>query len=176
MFRKSHSNTLRLIILAFLIALEIVLTRFCSINTPIVRIGFGFLPIAVAAILYGPIWAGGIYALGDILGMMLFPTGGAYFPGFTLSAFLVGAIYGFVLYGHQVTVKRTLVASTIVAIFIHLLLNTYWLTILLGQGYLALLPVRIVKCLILIPIEGVIIPLVYNGVLKKIPTIKGLAN
>lgn len=176
MFRKSHSNTLRLIILAFLIALEIVLTRFCSINTPIVRIGFGFLPIAVAAILYGPIWAGGIYALGDILGMMLFPTGGAYFPGFTLSAFLVGAIYGFVLYGHQVTVKRTLVASTIVAIFIHLLLNTYWLTILLGQGYLALLPVRIVKCLILIPIEGIIIPLVYNGVLKKIPTIKGLAN
>ncbi|HKK95198.1 MAG TPA: folate family ECF transporter S component [Anaerovoracaceae bacterium] len=176
MFRKSHSNTLRLVILAFLIALEILLTRFLSINTPIVRIGFGFLPIAVAAILYGPIWAGAIYALGDILGMMLFPTGGAYFPGFTLSAFFVGAIYGLILHGHEVTVKRSLLASTIVAVFIHLLLNTYWLTILLGQGYLALLPVRIIKCLILIPIEGIIIPLVYNGILKKIPSINRVTN
>ena len=176
MFRKSYSNTLRLIILAFLIALEIVLTRFASINTPIVRIGFGFLPIAVAAILYGPIWAGAIYALGDILGMMIFPTGGAYFPGFTLSAFLVGAIYGLILYGHEVTIKRTLFASTIVAILIHLLLNTYWLTILLGQGYLALLPIRITKALILIPIEGIVIPLVYNGIIKKIPSFNKIAN
>ena len=55
---EQKSNTKRLVVLAFLIALEIILTRFCSIQTPIVRIGFGFLPVAMMGILYGPIWAG----------------------------------------------------------------------------------------------------------------------
>lgn len=65
---EQKSNTKRLVILAFLIALEIILTRFCSIQTPIVRIGFGFLPVAMMGILYGPIWAGIGYAIGDLLG------------------------------------------------------------------------------------------------------------
>ena len=68
-FMEQKSNTKRLVVLAFLIALEIILTRFCSIQTPIVRIGFGFLPVAMMGILYGPIWAGIGYAIGDLLGM-----------------------------------------------------------------------------------------------------------
>ena len=44
-----------------------------------------------------PISAGVAYAIGDILGMMIFPSG-SYFPGFTLTAFLTGVIYGVVLY------------------------------------------------------------------------------
>ena len=37
---------------------------------------------------------GGHYrCLGDLIGALLFPVG-AYFPGFTLSSFLDGAIYG----------------------------------------------------------------------------------
>ena len=37
----------KLIQISLLIAIEVILTRFCSIQTPIVRIGFGFLPIAI---------------------------------------------------------------------------------------------------------------------------------
>ena len=91
-------NTQRLIVIAFFIALEIILTRFCSINTDILRIGFGFLPVAMVAMLYGPLWAGAAYAIGDILGMIIFPTAG-YFPGFTLTAFLTGCTYVIFLYG-----------------------------------------------------------------------------
>ena len=71
-----------LVTMALLIALEVVLTRFLSINLPIVRIGFGFLPVAIAAILFGPLWAGIGYAVGDLIGMLIWPTG-AYFrlPG-----------------------------------------------------------------------------------------------
>ena len=43
--------------------------------------------------MYGPLSAGVAYALGDLLGMMIFPNG-SYFPGFTLTAFLTGVIYG----------------------------------------------------------------------------------
>ena len=97
---EQKSNTKRLVVLAFLIALEIILTRFCSIQTPIVRIGFGFLPVAMMGILYGPIWAGIGYAIGDLLGMLIFPSA-AYFPGFTLTAFLTGMIFGFFLKGER---------------------------------------------------------------------------
>ena len=48
----------KLIQISLLIAIEVILTRFCSINTPIVRIGFGFLPIAIIAMMYGPLSAG----------------------------------------------------------------------------------------------------------------------
>ena len=54
---EKKSATSRLVIMAFLIAMEIILTRFCSINTPILRIGFGFLPVAMMGIMFGPVWS-----------------------------------------------------------------------------------------------------------------------
>ena len=69
---KKANLTYQLIVMAFLIALEIVFTRFLSIQLPIARIGFGFLPVAVTAIMFGPIKAGICYAIGDVLGMLIF--------------------------------------------------------------------------------------------------------
>ncbi len=63
---EKKSATSRLVIMAFLIAMEIILTRFCSINTPILRIGFGFLPVAMMGIMFGPVWAAAGYAIGDL--------------------------------------------------------------------------------------------------------------
>ena len=39
---------------AMLIAIQIVLVRLCSIQTPALRLSFGFLPLAMAGILFGP--------------------------------------------------------------------------------------------------------------------------
>lgn len=166
-----NQNTSRLIAIAFLIAIEIILTRFLSINTPILRIGFGFLPVAMIGILYGPLWAGMAYAIGDILGIMLFPSG-PFFPGFTVSAFLTGLTYGFFLYKKPVTWKRVLMASSVVCILINLGLDTLWLTILMDKGMLALLPARIIKVAVALPIQVILIPLVWNRLLSKIPFIQ----
>ena len=92
-----NNNVRKLVEISLLIALEIILTRFCSINTAILRIGFGFLPIAIIGMMYGPVSAGLAYVIGDILGMMIFPSG-SFFPGFTLTAALTGAPYGVFLY------------------------------------------------------------------------------
>ena len=102
-----NNSVKKLVEISLLIALEVILTRFCSINTATLRIGFGFLPIAIIAMMYGPLSAGVAYALGDLLGMMIFPSG-SYFPGFTLTAFLTGVIYGlvFVSYTHLDVYKR----------------------------------------------------------------------
>ncbi len=164
--KKDLARTL--VTMALLIALEVILTRFLSINLPIVRIGFGFLPVAVAAILFGPLWAGIGYAVGDILGMLIWPTG-AYFPGFTVTAFLVGAAYGIFLYKKTVTWPRLIVTVSIVVLAFSLLLNTVWLSMLYGKAFLGLLPTRILQCVILIPVQVLTIKLVYEKVLKKTP-------
>ena len=67
-----NNNVKKLVEISLLIALEVILTRFCSINTAILRIGFGFLPIAIIAMMHGPLSAGVAYAIGDLLGMMIF--------------------------------------------------------------------------------------------------------
>ena len=168
---KGNLNTSRLITIAFFIALEIILTRFLSISTPILRIGFGFLPVAMTGVLFGPLWAGAAYALGDILGMMIFPSG-PYFPGFTLTAFLTGLTYGLILHNHPVTWKRTLLASSIVCILINLGLDTLWLYIMMNEGVLALIPARIAKAVIMLPVQVILIPAVWNRLLSKVKFIQ----
>ena len=158
----------KLIQISLLIAIEVILTRFCSINMQIVRIGFGFLPIAIIGMMYGPLSAGIAYAIGDILGMLLFPTGGSFFPGFTLTAFLTGVIYGLVLYRKPKTWPRIILAACIVCLGMNLCLDTAWLHILMGQGYLALLPQRIFKAVVMIPIQTVLIGLVWKNIVLKV--------
>lgn len=93
-------TTKNLTTMALLIALEIILSRFLSLSAWNTKIGFSFVPVVIAAILLGPVYAGIVGALADFIGAILFPIG-AYFPGFTLTAFLTGMVYGLFLYKQQ---------------------------------------------------------------------------
>ena len=62
-----------------------------------VRLSFGEIPIMLAGILFGP-FAGALTGIAaDLLGYMINSAGLAYFPGFTLSAALIGFIPGLLL-------------------------------------------------------------------------------
>ena len=163
---KDKFDVKKLIQISLLIAIEVILTRFCSIQTPVVRIGFGFLPIAIIGMMYGPLSAGIAYAIGDLLGMALFPSG-SFFPGFTLTAFLTGATYGLFLYNKPKTWPRIIGSVLTVCLVLNLGLDTYWLSILMGKGYLALLPMRIVKAAIMIPIQTLIIGIIWKKVVIR---------
>src|SRR5690554_2576115 len=94
MFKQTRT----LVYLAFLIALNIVLSRILSMRISIggvegIRIGLGGLPIILAGIGLGPWHGGTVGAAADIIGYMINPMGG-YAPHFTLSAFLTGFIPG----------------------------------------------------------------------------------
>lgn len=156
----------KLIQISLLIAIEVILTRFCSIQTPIVRIGFGFLPIAIIAMMYGPLSAGVAYAIGDLLGVALFPTG-SFFPGFTITAFLTGIVYGVFLYNKPKTWPRIIGAVLTVCLVINLGLDTLWLSILMGKGYIALLPTRIMKAVLMIPVQTLIIGIIWKKVVVR---------
>ena len=165
--KKNTLSTEVIVITGFMTALSIVLSKLVSINISFLRIGFGFLPIAVLAILYGPIIAAIGYGLADLIGAWLLPTG-AFFPGFTVSAVLTGLIFGWLLYRKEVTPARALAASAIVCLAVNLLLNPFWLTFIIGKGFTVLLASRAVKELVAIPVMAVIIVLIDRYALRQV--------
>ncbi|MCI2106957.1 MAG: folate family ECF transporter S component [Intestinimonas sp.] len=149
---KKSTYAVRIVNLAVLIAIDVILTRLCSVNTLFFRISFGFLPVVIAAMLYGPWYAGAGAAIADIVGTLIFPTG-TYFPGFTLTAFLTGAVYGLLLYRKHRSVGQIIAAVLLAALLFEVGLNALWLHILTGKGMLALLPIRLVQAGIMVPIR-----------------------
>jgi len=89
--------TLRIVTLAVLIALEVVLNRFLSVNTQALKIGVAFLPVAIAGWLYGIPGGMLVGGLADLAGALIFPIGPPN-PGITAVAAISGAVYGFFLH------------------------------------------------------------------------------
>lgn len=148
------SKTRLLVSLALLVAIHILLSRFCSFNAWNLKIGFSFVPIFVAAYLYGPVSAATVGALGDFLGAVLFPIG-PYFPGFTLTCALTGVIFGVLLHKKQ-NFARILAAAFLNQFVLGLLVNSLWISVLYQSPYLPLVATRWVQSAILTPVELVV--------------------
>ena len=152
----------KLIVLALMglfIALGIVFTRVLKpIDLPYLRVSFGFIATSVCSMMLGPFLGGINAAVADVAGFFLFPTPNAFFfPGLTFSALLAGVIYGLYLYKKPVTLLRVALAVLTVTIFIDMLLNTYWLSILLGQAWKVMFPIRALKAAVWYPVQVLII-------------------
>ena len=157
------SKNKKIILTAILLATFIILSRFLSIKTPILKISFAFIPTMLCAIWLGAKWTILLNILGDVIGATLFPTG-PYFIGYTISTAIAGFIYGIILYNKKeknFTEKEFIIGVTIsvilVAIIVNMGLNTLWTSITSGKAFQVLFITRIVKQLIMIPIHIVII-------------------
>lgn len=151
-----HIKIRNIALLGLLISMEIILTRFLSIESSIVRISFEFIPVALSAVLFGPVAAGGAAAAADVLGMMIFPKG-PFFPGFTFSAFVSGFLYGLFLYKKKITLLRTFLAVLSVIVTSSLVLNSIWLILFFGNGAYGVLSARLAKCAVFLPVETIVI-------------------
>ncbi|MHB8127456.1 MAG: folate family ECF transporter S component [Mobilitalea sp.] len=137
-------------------AISIVLGSLTIMVADFLKIGFSFLPNEFIFYLFGPV-VGAIYgATMDILTFLVKPTG-TFFFGFTVSAILNGLLYGVGLYKKPLSLKRILIVNVVQMIFINILLNTYWLTILIGKGFFVLLPLRALKEFIMFPIKTILL-------------------
>ena len=148
-------NIKLLVTISILVALHVILSRFFSINAWNIRIGFAFIPIFVAAYLHGPLVAGTVAGIADVLGAILFPSG-PFFPGFTLTSILTGVIYG-ILLNKQQTKLRIAVAVLLDALICTIAINSLWITLLYDTPYLALVSTRVVQSVVTMPIEFVVI-------------------
>ena len=161
-------NTKQMVFLAFLIALQIVFTRFFGLDIGgIIRINFTFIVTAVMAVYFGPLLTGVGYVVADIIGMVLFPKG-AYFPGFSLSVFIIGVIYGIFLYKKHFSWWRIIAIEILVLIVVTAGLNSIWLVMITGKAYTALLIPRVTQGLIMLPIEVIILGMVQKYLIPQL--------
>ena len=164
---KNISTVKKIVYMAVFIAITSILSRFFAIQLEILKITFSFIPIALAAMLSGPIYGGLVAGIEDLIGDILFPKR-PFFPSFTLSAVLVGIIYGLILYKKPKTIGRFIVASTLIAVIVNIILNTVWLMILYNKGFIALASTRIIKAIIMIPIEVIMLKLSWKYIGRKL--------
>jgi len=158
-------------VIGMFIAMQIVLTKVLSIETPYLRIDFAFIPIALCAMLYGPVKGGISAAVGDVIGVMLFPQF-PFFPGFTLSAFLAGALYGLFLYRKPKSAFRFAVPVIIILIVKNLGLDTLWVLIITTDSFfeltlleiigrfIAWMPIRLIHSL-MVPVQIITLSLLW---------------
>jgi len=165
----SNFNLRTLTTVSLLISAQIVLTRFLSISLPFVRISFVFLPIAICGLIHGPAWSGLAAAMADFIGFILFSSGnGPFFPGFTLSAALTGIVFGFCLTQKEKVWLHTVLAVLINCLFISLVLNTYWVSIITNTNILVLLPQRIIQNIFMIPVQLTVLMSIRNPIIRII--------
>lgn len=183
-------TTKTIVSLSVLVALQIVLTRFCSFSAWNVRIGFGFVALVIAAVVHGPVAAALVGGLGDMIGAIAFPTG-SYFPGFTLTQVLMGLSFGLALYRKPLHVSdanavdphadgaassvlnaalplpiRATFAVLFNQLVLSLLMNTLWISILYGSSFTGLLTTRVMQAAVTAPIQIAVV-LTLAGILRR---------
>ncbi len=152
-----------------LTALNIVLDQFSVMLTPTLRIGLGFLPASVCGWAYGPVMAGLLCAVSDVLTFMIKPRG-AFNPVWTLVAVVPGLIYGLVLYRRPVSLWRTALAKALETILVRWGLNPLCMVLLLGEGgYWFYLSTRLVKNLLLLPLEVAAMYVILKAMQRILP-------
>lgn len=160
MTENQISATHRIVLMAMLAAIQIVLSRWLSINLWNLKIGFAFVPIAMAGMLLGPVGAGLTGAVADIIGATLFPSG-AFFPGFTLTAFITAFGYGFFLQKKQ-SMTNILAAVLFSEIVGTICLNTLWISILYGTPFIPTMIPRLGQAVGMGIVEVLVIRLLAN--------------
>ena len=150
-------NKSKRLLCALFIASTIVLGIIISIRTIIITIGFSFVSIMLEAVILRPKYSIFIVTISDIIGSLLYPTG-SYFFGFTITAFLVGLTYGILLYRKEFKIDRSFIirltiSTIIVTGILNGLLNTVWIVMINKNASKIVLPIRIIKQLIMVPIK-----------------------
>ncbi|MBO5852342.1 MAG: folate family ECF transporter S component [Clostridia bacterium] len=145
---KNKKRLFCLVLTSILTAITVVLSRFLSINIWNMSIGFSFVSVMLCGMLLGVFWGGICGGLADLVGALLFPFG-PYFPGFTATAFLSGAVFGLIGYFAGKEQKRTTFILLAVSLLVlketvcSLLLNSLWISLLYGSPFTAVLISRI---------------------------------
>lgn len=159
----------KLCLTALLCIISIIVGRFLGLNMQNLSISFAFVPIMVCSMLLGPLYGGVCGALADLVGALLFPFG-PFFPGFTLTAFISGFLFGFI--PTAVSNKRFFISCFFVILLEEalctVLLNSLCISLLYDSPFLPLVFLRLTKSAILIILKPFIAFLIKKHLLGPI--------
>ncbi len=154
----------QLVLAALFVALGIAISGFYIPVGENLRVLFKFLATCVGASIYGPVMALLTGAVSDTLGFLIWPQGG-YFPGYLLSEILGSVIYALFLYKKDVTILRLFFAKFVVNYGVNVLLGSVWSAVLYSKGYLYYLLTSLVKNTILLPVEVLLLGMLFAALL-----------
>lgn len=167
-------TTKNILLLALFAAISIILTRFLSFYLPIVavntvRISLGNIPIVLAGLLLGPVAGAATGIVADVVGTTMFSAFG-YFPGFTLSAALVGFLPGVLKLYFKNTDKYSHILAIvfITELITSMGLNTLWVSMLSHVNYFVMLVPRVGITLIMMLLYSWIIYILLKRLSKVI--------
>ena len=171
---KKLLSTKNIMLLALFAAISIIFTRFLSFYLPIVavntvRISLGNIPIVLSGLLLGPFAGAATGIVADVVGTTVFSPFG-YFPGFTLSAALVGFIPG-ILKNYMKDLGRytsILIIVLITELITSIGLNTLWVSMMTNVNYFILMAPRAGITLIMSLIYSWIIYVLLKRLKKEI--------
>ena len=139
---------------AVFIAIAVVAKSFLGIPINFAGIYAKSISLAPVIIMFAGITVGPLYGaiagtITDIICFIINPMG-AYFPGYTLTMALYGAIPGLMI-KDNITFIRVLITAVITQIVCSALLNTYWMNMVTGLTW-EVLSVRLIGSFVSVPI------------------------
>lgn len=141
-----------LVILALMIGLNIVLSRFVSIKAMNFKISFTFLTIVLSAYFYGYYGAIMVALFGDLLGALLFPIG-PYNPLLTLTSIMCAVVYAYFFYKKDLSNKNIILACLINCFIISLFINTTIISLMYNLSFKATFITRIYSSTVMFVVE-----------------------
>lgn len=156
-------DTKYLTIMALFIALKVMAEVFFDIRiAENLFISLSFVFASIEACIIGP--GAGLVSgfITDIISFILNSKGYSFFPGYTLSAMLGMFIFGLFFYRQRITITKIIGAKFCINYFVNALLGSVWSTIIMSKGYFYYLAQSLIKNTILLPIEVIILVLLFN--------------
>lgn len=159
-FKKPRTLTL----CGMLGALAVVLSLTTSIQIGnYIKIGFTSIPNRLVDYLLGPVVGAIFGGAMDIVKFVVKPTG-AYFFGYTFNAMLAGVIFGSITYHRPLSLKRLLLADFLNKLIVNCFFNTLWICVIGGSALSAILVPRLIKNLIMWPIDTAILMIILTAI------------
>ncbi len=149
---SGHQQVKRLTVSAMCVAASIVLCRLyiSPSATTGLRFEVGFLPILIVAHLYGPLYGGMAYMLSDMIGATL--TTGIN-PFITLCKMAVGVLMGAFFHKHKLTLGRSIVAFSVIAVLVEFLAMMLVFRFFFGHPWLTALYQRALTAFVMLPVR-----------------------
>ncbi len=167
-------NTKTLIFAALMIALRIALKSVSIYIAADLRISIQFLVNALGAMVFGPVVAIAGAAVSDTLGALLFPSGPYFFP-FIFTEIAGSLVFALFFYRTRITVTKAILSRFCTNFFVNIILQTpimvLYYQMMLGKTYKILNLPRMIKNLVLFPIESLLLVLFLRAL---IPPLKSL--
>ena len=166
------SKTKQLVILSLLMALQVVISmQYIPVGENL-RIYFTYLVVVIVAAVFPIKIALAYAAIEDIVAFIAFPSG-PFFLGYTLTAVASMLIYSLCLYRH-VSIKRIIIAKTMVNILVNVGLNSIWSAMLYSKGYIYYLAKSFIKNITLLPFEIILI-IIFLKIIKPLLIKNGIS-